>query len=525
MQRISIPLDHLGALRPIIEFLHAHQVDSWLVGGYVRDVVRGQPGIDFDIAIDGPALSLARALADRSGGAFVLLDEPTESARVVWPTTAEVSRIVVDLVRLRAPSIDADLRLRDFTINALALPLAQAASGNFSVDALIDPTGGLADLAARQIRACAAAALVDDPLRMLRAVRFAAQLGFTIAAETDTRLRQHASLIDNVAQERIRDELLKILVADHAAPWLAYLDDVRLLTRIMAELEPARDCAQPSIHVLPVLGHLFETVCAWEWLYSELRADQAGRTYEAGPAQPGDLMVPLAVQQYPTLRVSLPNTSQILARMQQDLMAGHARIAFFKLAALLHDVAKPVTKEIKPDGRITFYDHQTVGAELAGQIGRRLRLSREAVGYLQLVVREHMRPGQLRALGPSLTRRAVYRLLHDTREAFPDVLMHALCDHLAVRGQQLSVDDWQHHIAWASALLTADNMQHQPTQSARLITGVDIVQGLGVPPGPKVGQILAAVDEAQFVGEIRTREEALELAARIADQKQPKHNS
>jgi poly(A) polymerase/tRNA nucleotidyltransferase (CCA-adding enzyme) len=510
---------------PVAHVLAEHGIATWIVGGYVRDLVLARPSDDIDVAVEGPALELARTIADRTGGAFVALDDTTESARIVWRTaraaddslTLQPSAFSLDLVRLRAPSIEADLRLRDLTINALAVPLDVALQLAFDYNHLVDPTGGSDDLQQQLIRPCGPTTLADDPLRMLRAVRFAAQFGFELAPETNAAIRHNVGLIDTVAHERVRDEVLKLLAQRHAARWVIYLDTVRLLTRIIPELEPARDCTQPREHFLPVLDHLLETVRAWEWLYDRIeetaRADEASVDGERTPVRATQ---PVAVQTHPQITAPLPFAERLVERMQQPIMAGHRRYALFKLATLLHDVAKPQTKQVKDDGRVSFYDHQVIGAEMAGGIGQRLRLSRDAISYVQLVIREHMRPGQLNALGDELTMRAVYRFGRDTGDAAPDVLLHALCDHLAVRGPMLSVRGWAQHVAWTGDMLEALWMPQREAQRERLLTGNDLIQELHLQRGPIIGKILEAVAEAQFLGTIRTRDDALNLARQTA---------
>jgi tRNA nucleotidyltransferase/poly(A) polymerase len=515
MPRLTIPSQHGAILAPIREFLAARSCDAWLVGGYVRDLLLEQPGSDIDIAVDGAALSLARELADRTGGAFVPLDDQSDTARIVWKTGSG-KPTVVDLVRLRASSIDEDLRRRDLTINALALPLNESLPAADLRHLLLDPVAGQRDLLRRQIRPCGPTALTDDPLRMLRAARFAAQFAFGIAPEADAALRQHAGLITTVAWERIRDELLKLLAARHAAPWLAYLDETRLLTRIIPELDAARSCDQPTQHFLPVLAHLFETVCAWEWLYAQLVPSSDARV--ESPAEgvfPTAFVTPVAVQTEPRLAMSRRFVERIRERMEQEVTAGHRRYALFKFAALLHDVAKPATMQIR-DGRITFYGHEDLGADMARGICQRLCLGRDATGYVERVIREHMRPGQLRALGTDLTRRAIYRLLRDTGVAAPDVLLHSLCDHLGAKGPRVTLAGWTGHVAWTDAVLAEMREERREAKPARLITGGDLIHNLGIEPGPLLGQILAAIDEALFLGEVTTREEALALAARMA---------
>lgn len=508
----NVPGEQQTIFADLAQFLAQHEVAGWAVGGWVRDLLLGKPGNDIDVAVDGAALPLARIFADHTGGAFVQLDDATETARIVWktdPATLTRPLLMLDLVRLRALTIEADLAARDFTINALAVPLQFAQKASFQRDQILDPIGGLHDLDTRLVRQAAPTALADDPLRMLRAARFAAQLGFSIAPETDATLRAHVAHIDRVAVERVRDELLKLLAARHAAPWLSYLDDARLLTRIIPELEAARNCTQPPEHFLPVLAHLFETVTAWEWLYAQIN----GLHENIEATEP--FWLPQAVKTYPDLAASLPFAERILGRMEADVGGGQQRYALFKLATLLHDVAKPQTKAVRPDGRITFYGHDALGAEVAATIGQRLRLGREAAAYLRLIVGEHMRPGQLRGLGAELTRRAVYRLLRDTREAAPDVLLHSLCDGMAVRGPYLSRVGWDYDIAWTAAILREAWGEKRQQQDERLITGKDVIEELQVAPGPVIGRVLAAVQEAHFLGEVQTRAEALALAARL----------
>lgn len=544
MTSYALPSSHAAILRAFAIMLRARNGSGWLVGGYLRDLLRGQPGSDIDIAVDGPALDLARSFADQTGGSFVTLDDATSTARVVWKSDPAAS-FVIDVVRLRAPTIERDLQLRDLTINALALPIEQAA--HFAESDLLDPTGGLADLRAGLVRPCGPTALTDDPLRMLRAVRFAAQLRFDLAATTDAALRLHAARITGVAAERVRDELLKLLAADHAAPSLAYLDDVRLLTQIIPELDPARDCTQPREHVFPVLRHLLEAVSAWEWARGwGLRAAgrENGGTGDDGPGAGGEesgiedggsgevsalraspqhptpytqLWVPAAVRVHPDLTVHLPNVATIGARMDEPVMAEHRRNAIFKLGLLLHDVGKPATRAVREDGRITFYGHDAVGAELAYAIGGRLRMSRDVRSYLRLIVGEHMRPGQLRALGSGLTRRAIYRLRRDAGAAYPDLLLHALCDHMAASGPRLKRQYWDAHVHWTAMLLEIDNQPERAGTPERWITGTDLIRELGLEPGPLIGRLLAAIDEARFVGDIATREEAIAFARRLAE--------
>jgi tRNA nucleotidyltransferase/poly(A) polymerase len=500
-------------LAALASFFQGRGVTAWLVGGAARDMARGAAPSDIDLAVAGDGLGLARALADSLGGAFVALDDERDTGRVVLPASADAPPLTIDIARLRAPTIEGDLRLRDFTVNALAIPLAPAVLGVLGKDSegpqappglpesLLDPTGGLGDLRAGLLRACGPTSMADDPLRTLRAARLGAALGLRAAPELAGQIRAASPGLAGVAGERVRDELLRLLDSPASAPWLRYLDACGVLTAIMPELEPARECGQPNVHFLPVLAHMLETVASLEWVLRGLGAGVGDETFEA---------LPEAVRAHPGLGRELPYAGQLAALMGEVRGGGRRRAALLKLAALVHDNAKPQTKETHPGGKVSFYGHQEIGADVAAQIGRRLRLSRQDISYVALVVREHMRPGQLRA-GDVITIRAVLRLFRDLGDAGPDVLLHELADHMATRGPRLQPDHWQAHLAWIGALL--DVYWGQPEERhAPLLRGTDLIKELGLRPGPQIGALLRAIAEAQGAGEIATREEALELA-------------
>ncbi len=499
-------------------FFAARGAGVWLVGGAARDLARGVAPADLNLAVDGDGLGLARALADALGGSFVPLNDEHSTGRAVVPTRAGAPPLTLDLARLRAPTIEGDLRLRDFTVNALAIPLIgalgegpfaelSAAPPQLPALGLLNPTGGLADLRDGVLRACGPTSMADDPLRTLRAARLGAGMGLRAAPELAGQIRAAAPGLTRVAGERARDELLKLLDCPASAPWLRYLDSCGALTVVLPELEPSRACDQPRIHFLPVLAHMLETVASLEWVLRGLGAGSSGGLADPSEDSAG---LPVAVQANLGLPRGLPYAERCAALIGQVRGGGRRRAAFLKLAALLHDNAKPQTKELHPDGKVSFYGHQEIGADVAAQICRRLRMSRQDTGYVALVVREHMRPGQLRA-GEVITARAVARFFRDLGDAGPDVLLHELADHMATRGPQLRPDHWLAHLAWIGAMLDAHWGQPEERR-APLLRGDDLMQALGLSPGPQVGAMLRAVAEAQAAGEIASRAEALALA-------------
>jgi poly(A) polymerase len=330
--------------------------------------------------------------------------------------------------------------------------------------------------------------------------------------ESTNQTQRIATLLAAGDTDGLRAELVALLEPPGAIVGLRALDQSGLLTRIIPELEPARTTDQPSVHFLPVLAHSFETVCAVEWLLDELQVARRPTTNNRRPALNPQSSAPVAVQVHPELHYQSMYAEQLRLHFAKQV-GGYPHAALFKLAALLHDIAKPATKQPKPGGGVSFHEHQTIGGEVALKVARRLGFGAEAARYIRLVVREHMRPGQLGVLD-EVTQRAVARFFHATADAGPDVLLHLLADHMATRGPQINVASWLRQARWVDALLdTIWGAAIEPTPP--LLNGDELMRALGLAPGPLVGRLLAAIDRAQAEGEISTSTEALALARSI----------
>ncbi len=452
-------------VQQVLDWLTHQEPDLYLVGGCVRDRLLGRPLHDLDLTTSGDGLRLARRLANRFEGAYYPLDVERNTGRAIL--TGAEGDLVVDVAHLRGDSLAADLAARDFTINALAAPVRAPAQ-------VIDFHGGLPDLEARLIRPVSDRSLRDDPLRALRAVRLAAELGFALSPETEALIARDGAALARVAGERVRDEFTRLLARPQAAPWLRRLDALGLLTIILPDLEPLRGLEQPPPHHLPVLAHSLETVHALESLFG---------------AQPPP--VPFPLPQLPT-----------------------ARRVILKLAALLHDTGKASTRTVDEIGRIRFIGHAKIGARITAQALRRLRLSRTEVRLGETIVRHHMRP-LLLANQQSVSARAVYRFFRDTGDAGVEVLIHALADHRATHSPAVPDDRWPRLVALTERMLRDYEEHRERITPPPLINGHDLLREFGLQPGPHIGEILEAVREAQVSGEVRSREAALALVRRL----------
>lgn len=464
---------------------------GYLVGGSLRDLLLGRSPADLDLAVAGETPAFARALADRLAGHFVLLDEERGTARVVLD---EGAVRIIDVARLRG-DIERDLAQRDFTIDAIAAPIDALVAGD-TVE-LIDPAGGLRDLKSRTVRLVAEQALVDDPLRLLRAVRIAVQLDFAIDRATAEALRRHAARIGEAAAERIRDELARCLATPRAAQALRLLDSLGLLDLLLPEVTAGRGVEQPKEHHWDVLGHAFEAVAALDFMLAE--QEPSGRRERSFRR---------------ALWNALASEPGLRAHLAVEVSEGRSRATLLKLAGLLHDVAKPQTRAPDATGRIRFFGHAELGAETARAVLRRLRFSRREADLVALMVEEHLRPGQLGGDGPP-SRRALFRFYRDTGDAAESILLLSLADALAARGPRMDLDRWRGHAAYVAHVLARRREEETIARPQRLLTGDEIMAALAIGPGPAVGRLLDALEEALADGEVASRDEALALARRL----------
>ncbi|MCS7281770.1 MAG: HD domain-containing protein [Anaerolineae bacterium] len=473
----------------------------WPVGGSVRDALMGRARHDWDFAVEGDALGLARTVADTLGGAFYPLDEERDTGRVIlW---REERRIELDFARLRGPDLESDLRGRDFTVNAIAV----GPGGE-----LIDPTGGLADLQARLVRAIGPEAFDQDPLRMLRAVRLAAELGFRLEEQTSRWIAQRARELLRSSPERVRDEFVRILNAPSVAYYLQILDELGLMDFIIPEVDALREQQQTSPHRFNVWWHTLMTVEAAEnilHILGVLRGEME------------TLYVDAPTWAWDDVREMLePFAALLTDHLRQPVAFRRYRRTLSILAALLHDIGKPLTctEEVKPGEEkivLHFYGHENVGARLAADRMRALRFSRAETDAVARMIRAHLRPSFLADAPGGVTGRAAYRFFKATGESGVEVVLLALADHLSIWGPNLQPDRWERRLEAARRLLTYYSERVGQKGQPRLVTGEDLMQELGLSPGPQIGRLLEAIQEAQAEGTIRTREEALDLARRM----------
>jgi poly(A) polymerase len=444
-------------------------------GGADPHPLLGRSIADLDLVVEGDVRSAARTLARAAGGpAFELSDEFG-----AWRVMAPDRSWQADVNPLRGGSLEADLALRDFTINAIAQPLHG--------DERIDPHGGAADVHARRLRAVSPRSIADDPLRAVRLVRHAVELGLRPDAGTCELARAQAARVAGVAQERVFAELKRILAADGVVDALRMMDALGLTASILPEVAAMQGVEQNRYHHADVHEHTLEVL--------ERTVD-----LEANPA------AVLGSEHAPAIGTLLAEP------LADELDRGVA----LRLGALLHDAAKPATLGHREDGSPTFVGHDRAGAELARDVLTRLRASERLKAHVAALVRHHLRLGFLVHERP-LSRRALYGYLTTCTPVEVDVTLLSVADRLATRGRKAD-ESIAVHLELAREVLPAALLWRAQGRSDPLVRGDALAEALGIDAGPQLGRLLAAIAEARFAGEIATADEAVALAARLLEQ-------
>jgi poly(A) polymerase len=456
---------------------------GWLVGGAVRDRALGREVADLDVVVEGDPEEAARAIARAAraagggGAACFALSERFGAWRVV----AREHSWQVDVEQLRGGSVEADLTLRDFTVNAVAEPLEGGAP--------LDPLGGLDDLRLGRLRLAGARAFEDDPLRVLRLVRVAVELELEPEPEVIVAARAQTGRLIEVSPERIFLELRRIIASDRALEGIQMMRDLGVAEVVLPELEAMRGVEQSRYHHLDVYGHTLEVLQHTIALTNGLGAAEM---------------------------LGEESRARVLAVLAEPLADGMTRGEALRWGALLHDAAKPATRAVRVwDRRVTFMGHDTLGAELAHDVLARLRTSVRLRDHVAALVRHHLRLGFLVHEPQPLARGSVFDYLRGCDPVEVDVTLLSICDRLATRGAkaQEAIDA---HMALAQRILVDALDWRGDGPPAPLLRGDELAAELGIALGPRVGELLAQLERARYVGEVGTREQAIAFARKRA---------
>ncbi|MDP3142956.1 MAG: HD domain-containing protein [Candidatus Omnitrophota bacterium] len=470
---------HLLSLAPLIK---RRNCQVFLVGGFLRNLLldKKDGNLDLDFAVSYDALELARQFSRKIKGFYVVLDRKERCARVIHQFKGKA--YTLDFAQFRGKTIKADLLLRDFTINNLAVDIKKLESAKSLGEILVDESFGQRDLKNRLIRRVHKNSFQDDPLRIIRAFSLAANLNFKIDGTTLTQAKRDRLKLADVAYERIRDELFKILSVEDSAVYLKQMDKLRILEEILPQITVMRNVKQGPYHHLDVWQHSLETVAQLEKIFKELDSNQDIRKY-----------------------------------LKEELVFNRSRKSLMKLGALLHDIGKPQSKRRK-EGKTLFHGHERVGRDISDKISEMLKLSTKEKLALEKMIFWHLRPGYL-ADNELPTARAVFRYFRDAQEEGVSILLISLADQRATCGPLTSKKDRQQHERVIKDLIGRYFEKQKEEKIKRLIDGNDLIGRLKLSPSPVFSRILREVEESQAEGSVKTKAQALALAKKIAASK------
>lgn len=490
---MPISFSHSPLLDKVRDVLPDREI--YLVGGAVRDMLLNRLSRDLDFALPSNGISTARKVANALKADFMTLDDERDTGRVIF-TDDDGTRTFLDFAVYRGANLEEDLRNRDFTMNAIAFDI--------QTQTIHDPLNGASDLRARLIRACSPTSISDDPVRILRAIRQAAEFECKIELDVRKAMKQSASLLTNISPERKRDELFKILDGSKPDVAMRALEMLGVFPHLLPELTEMKGVTQSEPHIYDVWEH---TLSVLGYLDSIISALRIGYSAE----DTNDMFTGLL-----TLRIGRFR-EQFAEHFARSLNTDRSVRAALFFAALYHDVQKPATRSIDEAERIRFFDHETKGAEVASQRGQAFNLSNDEIERIEKIIKHHMRfhffTSRMEGDKKEPSRKAIYRIFRDTGEAGIDLVLLGLADLRGIRGHTLSQETWTAALDIARILL--ENYWEKPQETVappRLLDGNELMHELNLQPGRIVGQLLEAIREGQATGKISTRDEAITFA-------------
>ena len=442
------------------DFVLSQIKKGYLVGGSVRDyLISSKHSEDRDIAVKN-AESFAKELAEKFSATLIELDSENKIYRIVLPDKINY----LDISEIQGSSIEEDLLRRDFTINAIAFDLEKKD--------FIDVVGGINDLESKKIRHIKDSNFEDDPLRVLRAFRFASVTGFDLADETRFAVEKYKHLLLKPAKERINYEIMKLFGGQYSSKTLLLMDEFNILEEIFPYVKDMKKVPPNTHHHLDLFHHVVETVRNIEVLF-------------------------------------LNSSESVKNHLMNVDFGGFARINHLKFAGFLHDIGKYSTWTIEETGRHRFIKHDDVGAKLCIPYLKEMKFSKKQIDYISFMIKTHIYPSNVIA-SPDLNEKIMMRYLRKMESNVIDNVILAKADRLSARGEAITEDIVKNNLLGLDKLLNfylekKDSLKPLP----KLLDGFEIMKIKNIKPSPILGEYLDALREAQINGDITNRDEAI----------------
>tara|TARA_X000001036_G_C20659068_1_gene798186 strand:- start:696 stop:2108 length:1413 start_codon:yes stop_codon:yes gene_type:complete len=467
MLNIKNQLDHLPE-KKILDYAtdvsHELSIPSYLVGGYVRDLILNRTTTDVDIMVEGDCIQFANKLAKKLNIENIVIYEKFQTVLIphkeiqIEIATARTEKYKSNSRKpiIESTTIKEDLSRRDFTINSIAASLNKEDYGD-----LVDPFDGIKDIKKGIIRTPIDTdeTLSEDPLRMLRAIRFAAQLNFKIDNDIIESIKKQHERLKIISWERITEEIIKSLKTDKPSIAFYLLKETNLLSYIFPEID-----IMPGVDIIDGYGHK-------------------------------DVFIH-------TLQV-VDNAAKLTDKME------------IRFAALVHDIAKPNTKKFIPKKGWTFHGHEYIGSHMVKYVAKRMKLSNKLRDYLCLMTKLHLRPIAL--VKKHITDSAVRRLMVEAGDCLDDLMI--LCRADITTKNDMKVKKYRSNFERVEKLMEDVTTRDQMKAFQSPVKGEEIMKELNLKPSKKIGDIKKMIEEAILDGKIKNNhQDAFEYMMTIKDQ-------
>ena len=451
----------------IIQLLKEENNKIYLVGGVVRDYILGRKNYDKDIiVIDEDAKNFAQRFAQKHSATCVTLDEVNNIYRVCMPDKINY----IDITNPINNSLEDDIKRRDLTINAVAINLH---SGEY-----LDIVGGVEDIKNRIIRAISEENFVDDPLRILRAYRFASTLGFEIEYGTKDIIERHLDIVLNPAVERRNVEILKLFGGKYADKILLDMDKIGLVEKLFTTMTDVKKVPSNTHHHLDLFHHSVETVKQIQIIYEK-------------------------------------SSKEVQEHLSRIDFGGDTRLAHLKFAGFLHDIGKYSTWTIEDDGRHRFIRHDEVGADMAKKLLKQNKFSKKQIEYISFIIRHHIYPSSVIS-APEINDKIYMRYIRKAEENAIDLITIAKADRLSAQGVAITQEMTEANIN-ALDKLQEFYIKIKPTLKPvpKLLDGEEIMRLLDIKPSKELGLIIKELHQAQLDGVVNTKEDAIKFITKL----------
>lgn len=448
-----IKSDSKEILIEIASIAKEKKINIYVVGGFVRDLILNKPGKDIDFVVIGNAIKFTEVLHKKLHTTQPVVFPKFGTAMLQYKdynlefvnARDEIYDPASRKPKISKTDLLSDLSRRDFTINTLAMDISLENFGN-----IIDHYNGKSDIKNKTIRTPLEPekTFSDDPLRIMRAIRFASTLGFDIDSITLNAIKSVAQRLEIISQERITDEFNKIIMGHIPSTGIELLESCTILEKFLPEFSQSKGIEQKNeYHHKDVFYH----------------------------------------------------TLQVL-----DQISKHTSNLSLRLAALFHDIAKPKTKRFSEETGWTFHGHEVVGERMAGSILKRMKYSNEIINYVKKMVRLHLRPMAL--VSDEVTDSAIRRLLFLAGEDFEDLMILCRADITSKNPQKVKryLNNYEIVVKKAVEVEARDNMRAFKSP----VDGNEIMQKFGLKPGPEIGKIKKFIEEAILEGIIPNEHDA-----------------